>query len=352
MNQVFEQLAIEAVSSCVPPKVISNQFFKGLFNPKELSFFEKTVGIVERRWVEPSTTASDLGLKAAEELIRKKKYDIEKIKVLIFLSQTSDYKIPFTSNILQAKLGLGSDTMCLDVNAGCAGFVQGLSVAFSLSSTLKADEKVLLIVSETLSKILSPSDRSTTMIFGDAGSAIMIGKSINANKSYINMFSDGNNFDAIIIEDGGYRNKVNASSFVRIGDDNNNVKSKLDLAMDGPRVFDFTLREVAPSISALLSDNQIDMGSISYFLFHQSNKFIIKQITNKLKITEDKVLLNIGKFGNTSGVTIPLLMSYFNNLFSSTNYVLFSGYGSGLNWGNCITDISKTDILPIIEYQS
>ena len=240
--------------------------------------------------------------------------------------------------------------MCLDINAGCAGFVQGLSVAFSLINTLKDDEKVLFIVSETLSKILSPSDRSTTMLFGDAGSAIMIGKSINAKKSYINSFSDGDNFDAIMIEDGGYRNKVNENSFVKIKDDNNNIKSKLDLAMDGSRVFDFTLREVAPSIYALLSDNQIDIGSINYFLLHQSNKFIIKQITSKLGIAEDQVLLNIDKFGNTSGVTIPLLISSFNNLFSSTSYVLFSGYGSGLNWGNCITDISKTDILPIVEY--
>lgn len=350
MNQVFEQLAIEAISSCVPSRVISNQTFQDLLSKKELNFFERTVGIIERRWVESTTTASDLGFKAADELIKKKNYNRRKIKVLIFLSQTSDYKIPFTSNILQAKLGLDSDTMCLDINAGCAGFVQGLSVAFSLISTLRDDDKVLFIVSETLSKILSPFDRSTTMLFGDAGSAIMIGKSINANKSYINSFSDGSNFDAIIVEDGGCRNRVKESSFVRINDDKNNLKSKLDLTMDGSRVFDFTLREVAPSIFALLSDNQIDTNSISYFLLHQSNKFIIKQITSKLNISDDKVLLNIDKFGNTSGVTIPLLISSFHDLFSSTNYVLFSGYGSGLSWGNCITDISKAEILPIIEY--
>ena len=211
MNQIFEYLTIEAISSCVPTRVISNDSFHDLLNPKELKFFEKTVGILERRWVDNDTTASDLGFKAAKELILKKKYNVKKIRVLIFLSQTSDYKIPFTSNILQFKLGLGSDTLCLDINAGCAGFVQGLSVGFSLAQTLNNDEKVLFIVSETLSKVLSPFDRSTTMLFGDAGSAIMIGKSYQASKSYFNFFSDGSNYNAIIIQDGGYRNCVNES---------------------------------------------------------------------------------------------------------------------------------------------
>jgi 3-oxoacyl-[acyl-carrier-protein] synthase-3 len=350
MNQVFENLVIEAVSSCVPSRVISNDSFHDLLNSKELKFFEKTVGIIERRWVDNGTTAADLGFKAAKELISNKKYDIKKIKVLIFLSQTSDYKIPFTSNILQSRLGLGSDTLCLDINAGCAGFVQGLSVGFSLAQTLSIDEKVLFIVSETLSKILSPSDRSTTMLFGDAGSAIMIGKSYQTNNSFFNIFSDGDNYNAIMIQDGGYRNCVNENSLKRVKDENNNLKSKLDLFMDGSRVFDFTLREVAPSIKKILIDNKVVIDSINFFLFHQSNKFIIKQITSKLEIPEDKVLINIDKFGNTSGVSIPLLISVNPQLFKLSNYVLFSGYGSGLNWGNCVTDISKTDILPLIQY--
>jgi 3-oxoacyl-[acyl-carrier-protein] synthase-3 len=350
MNQVFEHLTIEAISSCVPSRVISNESLQDLLNPKERKFFEKTVGILERRWVENNTTASDLGFKAAQQLIDKKSYDIKKIKVLIFLSQTADYKIPFTSNILQSRLGLSSDTLCLDINAGCAGFVQGLSIGFALAQTLRYDEKVLFIVSETLSKILSPSDRSTTILFGDAGSAIIIGKSDQASNSYINIFSDGSNYDAIMIQDGGYRNCVNENSHNRIKDDNNNLKSRLDLSMDGSRVFDFTLREVAPSIKALLADNNIDIQSINFFLLHQSNKFIIKQITSKLEIAEEKVLINIDKYGNTSGVSIPLLISSYQYSFKSSNYVLFSGYGSGLNWGNCVTDISNTDILPLIEY--
>lgn len=345
MNQVFENISIKAVASCVPNKVISNKEFNSLLTTKEMNTFEKTVGILERRWVSPEVTSSDLGLKASRLLLSQGEFLSKNIKALIFLSQTSDYKIPFTSNILQSKLGLNADTFCLDINAGCAGFVQGLSISFSLAQTLNDDDLVLLIVSETLSKILAPSDRSTTMLFGDAGSAIIIGKSIFKNKSYFNIFSDGSNFDSIIIPDGGFRNMITEKSFFL---ENNNTK--LNLFMDGTKVFDFTLREIAPSILKLITENGIDINSIDYFLFHQSNKFIIKQIASQLGIPLDKVLINIEKFGNTSGVTIPLLMNSFKDKLSAAKYTMFTGYGSGLNWGNCVTDLSETLILDLIEY--
>jgi 3-oxoacyl-[acyl-carrier-protein] synthase-3 len=345
MNQVFENINIKAISSCVPPRVVKNEEFSILLNPKEMSSFEKTVGIFERRWASDDVTASDLGFKAAQAIFDQDISLSKNVKALIFLSQTSDYKIPFTSNILQFKLGLDQDTLCLDINAGCTGFVQGLSVAFSIANTFDDDELVLLIVSETLSKILAPSDRSTTMLFGDAGSAIIIGKSKTAGKSYFNTFSDGGNFESIIIRDGGFRNIITEKSFSL-----ENKMSNLNLSMDGPKVFDFTLREIVPSILKLISDNSINVDSIDYFLLHQSNRFIIKQIIGKLGIATDKTLINIEKFGNTSGVSIPLLINTFKDKLNNSKQVMFTGYGSGLNWGNCLTDLSETKKFNIIEY--
>jgi 3-oxoacyl-[acyl-carrier-protein] synthase-3 len=120
--------------------------------------------------------------------------------------------------------------------------------------------------------------------------------------------------------------------------------------MKGQDVFDFTLREVPNSIKELCDISKVDINQIDRFLFHQSNKFIIKQLSMKLNLDLSKVLLNIEKYGNTSGVSIPLLMSSFRSEFLNTKYVLCSGYGSGLNWGNCIIDISKTKIDEIIIY--
>lgn len=351
MNQVFENVSIEAIASCVPSNIIPNTYFEYLFSDKELKLFEKTVGIKGRRWASSDVTALDLGFKAANYLFNESGYDKNRVKGLIFLSQTADYKIPFSSNILQSKLGLDSQIFCVDVNAGCAGFVQGLSLAFSLAQTLNKDEKILLIVSETLSKILSLSDKSTSMLFGDAGSAIMIGQSEKINKSYFNFFSDGSNFDAIIIEAGGYRNPYpKGQGIPKIDNESDNSGINLSLAMDGGRVFDFTLREIHLSILSILEKSGVAISDIDFFLLHQSNKFILKQISNKLGVPIDKVLINIENFGNTSGVSIPLLISTFYKSFTSTKNVVLTGYGSGLNWGNCITDISDSKLFPVITY--
>ncbi|GGH01677.1 3-oxoacyl-ACP synthase [Polaribacter pacificus] len=340
MNQKFQGIFIESIAACVPKKKITGADFDYLLDSKELRKFEKTTGILERRYVDENTTASDLGFMAAKKILESEK-DLNEIKVLIFLSQTSDYKIPFTSNILQDRLGLSKETLCLDINAGCAGFVQGLSLAYAQASSIE-NGKVLLIVSETLSKILSPNDRSTTMLFGDAGSAALISRDSESNeKSYFNFFSDGKNYDAIIIPEGGYRNPFNSETLNWKEENTGNKSQKIHLTMDGPRVFDFTLREIPKSIEDLFKTNHLDKEDIDAFLFHQSNRFIIKQIASRLGVSNDKLLLNIDKFGNTSGVTIPLLMVTDIKKDKIYHKLLLSGYGSGLNWGNCIIPIGS-----------
>jgi 3-oxoacyl-[acyl-carrier-protein] synthase-3 len=122
------------------------------------------------------------------------------------------------------------------------------------------------------------------------------------------------------------------------------IKTRMNLEMNGKKVFDFTLREVAPSINQLIDSSSIERESIDNYLFHQSNLFIIKQITNLLEIDKLKVLTNIEEFGNTSGVSIPLLITGNSEKLSLNGKSLMAGYGSGLNWGNCYIDLSLTKI--------
>jgi 3-oxoacyl-[acyl-carrier-protein] synthase-3 len=349
MSQRFQGIEIKAISSCVPKEIISNDFFEELLSPKERRVFEKTVGILERRWAADGITASDLGFEAANELISFNKIKKNEIDCIIFLSQTSDYKIPFTSNILQHRLGLNKEILCLDINAGCAGFIQGLSTSFSIAQSIP-NGKVIFIIAETLSKILSKNDRGTSMLFGDGASAVLIENTGNEKSvAFFNFFSDGGNADAIMIPDGGYRNNITSTSFKLIKDDNNNERNRLNLTMDGPRVFDFTLREIAPKIKDLIEINGMKITDIDYFLLHQSNRFIIRQIASQLGIPSEKMLMNIDKYGNTSGVTIPLLMGSYNQILKRNLTLLFSGYGSGLNWGNCLLNMPEVNILPIKE---
>ena len=222
MFQKFNGVVIEHISSCVPLRTIKNNYFHSLLNDKELKMFEKTVGILERRWVDESVTASDLGYNAASDILNKNDTYKKNIKSVIFLSQTSDFKIPFTSNILQHRLGLEKEILCLDINAGCAGFIQGLSTAFSIACTLQKGQKVLLIIAETLSKILSSSDRSTSMLFGDGASAILISKTEEvSDESFFNFYSDGGMYKAIMIPDGGFRSVTTEESFKAIFNEKN-----------------------------------------------------------------------------------------------------------------------------------
>lgn len=351
MNQLFSGVEITSIAGCVPSNRVTNDFFQNLLSPKELRIFEKTVGILERRWVSNDTTASDLGYIAANDLLQNPEIDKQDIECLIFLSQTPDYKIPFTSNILQNRLHLKREILCLDINAGCAGFIQGLSTAFAIAKTLKPGKKVLLIVAETLSKILSKNDRSTSMLFGDGASALLIEHTENLEaKAFFNFFSDGANYDAIIIPDGGFRNEPQIGSFEMKIDEAGNTKNRLHLEMDGPKVFDFTLREIAPGIKKLLDCFELDINTIEHFILHQSNQFILKQIAAQLGIGDDKLLINIQNFGNTSGVSIPLAIVTENVRLLTSKNLLLSGYGVGLNWGNALIQNHNFSVNNLIEF--
>ena len=334
---------IEKISAVVPRNIITNNdnLISSLFNERDLKRFEKTTGISERRHVLNGISSSDLGFEAAKDIIRDEK---QNIGTLLWVSQTSDYIIPFTSNILQDKLELSSNTLCIDISAGCAGFVQSLYTAFSMAKT--SNKKVLLIISETLSKILSEHDRSTTPLFGDGASALLISKTDSKNQSYFDFYSDGGNFDAIKIPDGGFRNQFNSSSIEKIKDENGNIKSKVNLHMNGSNVFDFTLREIPNTIKNFINKINMSENDIDFLLLHQSNKLIINQIRSLLKFPKEKVLLNIHKFGNTSGVSIPLLIvSEKSKLSKNKSRVICCGYGSGLNWGSCYFEIENDCVI-------
>lgn len=349
MTQKFEGVYIEAIAACVPGNKIDNNHFSNLLEAKDIRKFERTTGIKERRYANTNTTASDLGFIAAKKILDSKKCKSE-ITALIFVSQTSDYKIPFTSNILQSRLDLPQNILCLDINAGCAGFVQALSTAYAIAGS--SNGKVLLIVAETLSKILSENDRSTTMLFGDGASAVLISKSEElSTKSYFNFFSDGSSAEAIMIPEGGYRNQFNDTTLSWKEDEQGNKNKGIHLTMDGPKVFDFTLREIPSSVEKLIEEFNLNKEEIDLFLFHQSNKFIINQIASRLKLPKDKVLINIDRFGNTSGVTIPLLMVTDFDEANLPKTILISGYGSGLNWGcGCIAIHPEMTIYNLLEF--
>ena len=343
----FKNIGIKSISACVPKNIEETMQYPFLFSEKDKKKVVKATGIKERRVAEENITASDLGFNAASVILEESDLNKQDIQCLIFISQTPDYRIPFTANILQHRLGLPNSCTCIDINAGCSGFVTGLQTAYSIQNSLD-NGNVLLVIAETMSKILSPKDRATSLLFGDGASAILLEKKDNLNLSYFSSYSDGKYHDVLIMPDSGFRNPPNTSSFEMHQFDHGSERNNMHLYMDGAAVFDFTMREVMPAVTELNKKAGKAINDIDFYIFHQSNKFIINQFGNQLDIPKEKLVQNIERFGNTSGVTIPLaIVTELYNKALGTIHV--SGYGAGLSWGNAILNIGNAIIHPLKE---
>ena len=319
---------ILALSSCVPKNNVPNSFFENLKSQRDLRVFAKTVGILNRRWASEEINTTELAYHASKLIVNKN--NKKDIQAVIFVSQTPEYQIPFTSNILQHKLDLKKEVLTLDLNLGCAGFIQAIYTALSILKNLEVNDKILIVFSETLSKILDKKDSATNMLFGDGASAILINKENNLNKAYFNFFTDGSNYQAIKTVNENGSNK---------------------LKMNGKDVFDFTLREISSSIDLLLNKYQFNLNEIDLIALHQSNNFIIDQICVQLGLAKNdpRIIRGIRDFGNTSSVSIPLALNKnFENQTISKN-ILCSGYGSGLTWANAIINFDNCFIHKIKE---
>jgi 3-oxoacyl-[acyl-carrier-protein] synthase-3 len=188
-------------------------------------------------------------------------------------------------------------------------------------------------------------------LYGDAGTATLIEKTINSD-SYFSLYSDGSGFKSIIIKAGGSRYPVNAKNIVPIEKEDGNFRADNQVFMDGLEVFNFTLKVVPKSINEILTFSKIDRDNIDYFLFHQANKFMIDFFVKKLKIESDKVPISLDTFGNVSSPTIPLtIVSRLNNFkIKNKSQILMSGFGAGLSWGTAVLNLDNCHICNIIEY--
>lgn len=344
----FQGIDIVAVAASVPKTTVRNEVFAKQLFPDEVSLQKtiETIGVKERRVTSNLICSSDLCFAAAEKLITECEIDRSEIDVVIFVSQTPDYRIPATAILLQNMLGLSKQTIAFDVNLGCSGYVYGLSIAYSFANNAGV-RKVLLLVGDTPTKFTSENDKSSALLFGDAGTATLIEKTCSETVTSFNLFSDGGGSSSLIIKGGAYRNQSNADSFTLESDEDGNVRHSEQLYMNGGEIFNFTLREVSKSIHQLLEFQQFEIADIDQFIFHQANKFMIDFLCKKIKIAPEKFLNSLENFGNTSAASIPLTLVV--NRERNFNQVMLSGFGVGLSWGNCCTNISNTKILNLIE---
>jgi 3-oxoacyl-[acyl-carrier-protein] synthase-3 len=349
----YKNVAISAISACVPKNVSSNHELSSMMPEEEVEKVINSIGIKEKRIADKDVCASDLCFKAAEKLLDDNQTDKAEIDALIFVSQTPDFRQPATAMFLQNRLGLSKSTLCFDINLACSGYVYGLSVAFAYASC-EGIRKVLLLVGETMSKTISAKDKITAPLFGDAGTATLISKKDGAETSLFSLNSDGSESDILRVPYGGYRQPSSLEGLKEYTDDAGNIRTGEHLNMKGMEVFNFGLREVPKDIKKVIAEANKSIDEIDVFVFHQANKFMTDFFAKKLKINLKKVPYSLSRFGNTSSASIPLaIVSEMCNkdAFHDRRQVILSGFGAGLSWATALINLEDTNISELIEYK-
>jgi len=339
---------LKGVAACVPSQIEDNKDCP-LLSDYERDLFIKTVGIRYRRVAQESVTASDLCFNAAEKLLSELNWNRDEIQIIVFVTQTPDYQIPNSASILQEKLKLSKTCLAFDVNLGCSGYVYGLSIVSGLLQNMVGG-KGLLLVGDVSTKTISKKDRSTVPLFSDAGTASAMEFALG-QEIHFNLQTDGNEFDDIIIPDGGYRNPVKEESFEVKEYEGGILRNDLEMKLDGLKIFNFALREIAPNINLLLSEKSIEKTAIDYFIFHQANLLMLESVRKKMNVEADKVPYSLFDYGNTSSATVPLTMvvNLRQRLISSKMKLILCGFGVGLSWGSAYVQTENIICPELIE---
>ena len=347
----FKNIGIKGIAGAVPKNTIKNLEYTEFFPAEDAKEIVEKTGIVERRFAENGTCASDLCFAAAEKLIKDLAIDKSEIDLLIFISQTPDYRMPATSIILQQRLGLPKSTAAFDISLGCSAFVYGLSTIYSFMQQ-GSFKKALLLDGETRSKIYSPKDRKTAFLFGDAGVAALIEKDEKYGDSFFSLHSDGSKESLIKVDAGGYRNPSTAETLKeKVVDEHGNIRSDEHGYMNGADVFNFVIQEIPKDYKSVLEMAGKTPDEIDYFLFHQANKYMNGYLAKKLKIPAEKIPTSISRFGNTSSVSIPITMvSELNNeTLSGKKASLLCGFGVGMSWATALINTQDCHISALVE---
>ena len=333
-------MALRGIVSCVPEREIINERDFPWFDSADIRKITAMVGISSRRFADDHTCTSDLCQAAGAKLLEQLQWDPKTVDGLILVTQTPDYIMPPTSCLLQERLGLPETCASVDVSLGCSAYVYGLWLANSLI-TAGACHRILLMAGDTPSKYVNPKDRSTALLFGDAGTATALEDASDSRMvaSYI-MKTDGKGAEQLIVPGGGFRN--------RFPDE----QSQYCVFMDGAHIFDFTRFRIPPLIKELLDYSHNAANAYDLYIFHQANEYLIRFIAAQCGIEISRVPLFLKQFGNTAAASVPLTLALSKLPVTEKDLlqVMFIGFGVGLSWGAVSLNVPANCVLQNFVY--
>ena len=324
MNNAY----IKAISYYVPDNIVTNADIIREFPDWSEHKIAVKIGI-KQRYLANEMTAGDMAELAAKGLFTEHNIDKNSIDALILCTQSPDYFLPATACVLQNKLGLSTSVAAFDINLGHSGFVYGLSIAKGLITSDIA-KNVLLLTSETYQHYIHKKDRGNRALFSDAAAATLVSTHGYLELGNPVLGTDGSGYRNLIVESGAHRMKKLGIEIISATD-----RSPDYLYMDGPAVFNFSLKEVPSLVKQTLAKNNLKQDDIDLFVFHQANRHVLKFIREAISIPDNKFYLCLENFGNTVSSTIPIALYHAqkDNRMDKAVNILIAGFGVGYSWG-------------------
>jgi len=322
MNKITA--AITAVGGYVPDFVLSNKILETMVDTNDEWITSRT-GIKERRILKgEGLGTSYLAIKAAEDLIAKGNINPLEIDLVIVASATPDLPVAATAVYVATEIG-ATNAFAYDLQAACSGFLFGMSTAAAYVQSGRY-KKVLLIGADKMSSIIDYTDRATCIIFGDGAGAVLFEpnfEGLGLQDEYLR--SDGVGREFLKIDAGG---SILPTTQATLENNQHNV------VQDGKTVFKWAVTNMADVSELIMKRNELTNDNVDWLIAHQANKRIIDATANRMGVDDEKVLVNIQKYGNTTSATLPLLLSDFEDKFKKGDNLIFAAFGGGFTWGS------------------
>lgn len=347
----FQRKRISAMLGILPETIghFDDEVNNYSFPPKQTLRLKKVMGYDQHRLAKETSTVSDFAAYGLNYMLVNNWIKKEEIGAIIVVTLCPDHFVPHISNIVQAKCGLDTDVVCMDIAQGCCGFLLGLMQSFMLLEHM--DKKVILINGDVLSHKISKRDRNDFPLIGDA-TTITVVENGGDDSIYFEIHNDGSRGETLIIPAGGFRIPSSPETAEMKDQGDGNYRALDHMHMDGSGVFTFVQTEVPPMITEAFARTGKKIDEFDWFFFHQPNKFMLQKLAEKAELPKDRLPMNlVENFGNPSGASIPLT-AIFNckeDLLSKENSCCLSAFGSGLAWGIMFIHIGNLTHCELIE---
>ncbi len=314
---------IVGVGHYAPSRIVTNRDLESWLETSD-DWITSRTGMKRRHWASEEEATSDLASAAASAALVHAEMRAQEIDCFIVATVTPDYYFPATACLVAAKLGV-TGKAAFDIAIACSGFIYGLTIASGLIRS-GVYERIMLIGAETLSKILDKKDRSTAILFGDGAGAVILERCAENSFLAADLSADGSRPELLYAQGSGARRPIDHAA----------IDAKVHLIhMQGRETFKLAVQRMVDATESVLKKANLTKADVTFLLPHQANRRIIDATARYLELPDEKVVVNIAEYGNTSAASIPMALSETvrASLVKPQDLLVFVAFGGGLSWG-------------------